>query len=152
MYDSAQRTTQRVKPGHHLLLVYLLKMASLTFVTRLRHCCANKATSLTPSKKRGLVYFRRSFEVTAVQIWCEYFPPKKEVWGCCCIVVEVVVVVVVLVVFRLNRSFYLTTSSVPPVHVLILHPREVQNYVVTDSETEENQNITANVLFNSVTH
>ena len=34
------------------------------------------------------------------------------------------------VVFALNRSFYPTTSAVPPVSVLILHPREITNYVV----------------------
>ena len=38
----------------------------------------------------------------------------------------VVVVVVVVVVFTLNRSFYPTTSAVPPVSFLILHPREMQ--------------------------
>ena len=34
---------------------------------------------------------------------------------CCCVVV-----------FTLNRSFYPTTSAVPPVSFLILHPREIQ--------------------------
>ena len=57
MYDSAQRTTQRVKPGHHLLLVYLLKMASLTFVTRLRHCCANKLRASHHLKRGGSFTF-----------------------------------------------------------------------------------------------
>ena len=32
----------------------------------------------------------------------------------------------VVVVFTLNRSFYPTTSAVPPVSFLILHPREIQ--------------------------
>ena len=49
-----------------------------------------------------------------------------------------VVVVVVVVVFTLNRSFYPTTSAVPPVSSLILHPRDT-NSVVTDSETDKNQ-------------
>ena len=40
--------------------------------------------------------------------------------------VVVVVVVVVVVAFTLNRSFYPTTSAVPPVSFLILHPREIQ--------------------------
>ena len=40
------------------------------------------------------------------------------------------VVVIVVVAFTLNRSFYPTTSAVPPVSFLILHPREMQNYVV----------------------
>ena len=35
-------------------------------------------------------------------------------------------VVVVAVVFTFNRSFYPTTSAVPPVSFLILHPREIQ--------------------------
>ena len=41
------------------------------------------------------------------------------------------VVVVVVVVFTLNRSFYPTTSAVPPAF-LILHPREIPgtNFVV----------------------
>ena len=34
--------------------------------------------------------------------------------------------IVVVVVFTLNRSFYPTTSPVPPVPFLILHPRELQ--------------------------
>ena len=38
-----------------------------------------------------------------------------------------------VVVFTLSRSFY-PTSAVPPVSFLI-HPREMQNYVVTHSET-----------------
>ena len=37
-----------------------------------------------------------------------------------------VVVVVVVDVFTLNRSFYSTTSAVPPVSFLILHRREIQ--------------------------
>ena len=32
----------------------------------------------------------------------------------------------VVVVFTLNRSFYPRTSPVPPVSLLILHPREIQ--------------------------
>ena len=52
-----------------------------------------------------------------------------------------VIVVVVVVVFELNRSFYSTTSAVPPVSFLILHPREIPNYVVTDTEKEKNQTI-----------
>ena len=40
------------------------------------------------------------------------------------------------VVFTLNRSFDPTTSSVHPVSVLILHPRDT-NYVVADCETEQ---------------
>ena len=41
----------------------------------------------------------------------------------------------------LNRSFYPSTSTVPPVSFLMLHPREIPgtNYVVTDSETEKNR-------------
>ena len=42
---------------------------------------------------------------------------------------EVIVILsswVVVVVFTLNRSFYPTTSAVPPVSFLILHPREIQ--------------------------
>ena len=31
-----------------------------------------------------------------------------------------------VVVFALNRSFYATTSAVPPVSFLILHPRQIQ--------------------------
>ena len=42
-----------------------------------------------------------------------------------CVFRTVVVVVVVVVVFTLNRSFYPTTSAVPPVSFLILHPREI---------------------------
>ena len=42
------------------------------------------------------------------------------------------------VVFTLNRCFYPTTS-VHPVSVLILHPREFPNYVVTDGETEKKE-------------
>ena len=42
------------------------------------------------------------------------------------------------VVLTSNRSFYPTTSAVPPASFLILHPRDT-NYVVTDSETEKNQ-------------
>ena len=38
----------------------------------------------------------------------------------------VVVVVVVVVGFTLNCSFYPTTSAVPPVSFLILHPGEIQ--------------------------
>ena len=34
--------------------------------------------------------------------------------------------IAVVVVFTLNRSFYPTTSAVPPVSFLILHPREIQ--------------------------
>ena len=50
---------------------------------------------------------------------------------------------VVVVVFTLNRPFYPTTSSaVPSVSFLILHPREIQiNSVVTDSGTEKNQTL-----------
>ena len=40
--------------------------------------------------------------------------------------VVVVVVVVVVAVFTINRSFYPTTSAVPQVSFLILHPREIQ--------------------------
>ena len=46
------------------------------------------------------------------------------------------VVVVVVVVFKLDRSFYPTTSAVPPVSFLILHPRETQ-IMWSDSETEK---------------
>ena len=48
---------------------------------------------------------------------------------------------VVVVVFTLNRSFYLTTSAVPPVSFLILHPKKIPgtNYVVTNSNIEKNQ-------------
>ena len=35
-------------------------------------------------------------------------------------------IVVVVFVFTLNRYFYRTTSAVPPVSFLILHPREIQ--------------------------
>ena len=49
-----------------------------------------------------------------------------------------VYLVVVVVVFTLNRSFYPTTSAVPPVSVLILHPREIQFIWSQDSETEKN--------------
>ena len=44
----------------------------------------------------------------------------------------------VCVVFALNRSFY-SSTSVDPVSVPILHPRDT-NSVVTDCETEKNQN------------
>ena len=37
-----------------------------------------------------------------------------------------VMTVFVVVVFALNRSFYPTTSAVPPVSFLIHHPREIQ--------------------------
>ena len=37
-----------------------------------------------------------------------------------------IVRLVVVVVFTLNRSFYHTTSAVPPVSFLIPHPREIQ--------------------------
>ena len=47
------------------------------------------------------------------------------------VVAVAVAVAVAAVVFMLNRSFYLT-SAVPPVSFLIRHPRETQNYVVTD--------------------
>ena len=40
--------------------------------------------------------------------------------------IQSVVVVVAVVVFTLNRSFHPTTSAVPPVSFLILHPREIQ--------------------------
>ena len=33
---------------------------------------------------------------------------------------------VAVAVFTLNRSFYPTTSAVPPASFLILHPREIQ--------------------------
>ena len=49
-----------------------------------------------------------------------------------------VIVVVVVVVFTLNRSFYPTTSAVPPVSFLILHPRDTR-ILWSDSETEKNQ-------------
>ena len=52
----------------------------------------------------------------------------------------IVVVVVVVVVFELNRSFYSTTSAVPPVSFLILHPREIQ-IMWSDTEKEKNQTI-----------
>ena len=35
----------------------------------------------------------------------------------------------VVVVFTLNRSFYPTTSVVPPVSLLILHPRDTNSAV-----------------------
>ena len=47
---------------------------------------------------------------------------------------------VVIVVFTLNRSFYPTTSAVPPVSFLILDPREIQ-ILWSDSETEKNQTL-----------
>ena len=40
------------------------------------------------------------------------------------------------VVLTSNRSFYPTTSAVPPVSFLIIHPRDT-NSVVTDSATEK---------------
>ena len=43
-----------------------------------------------------------------------------------------------VVVFTLDRSFYPTTSAVPPVSFLIPHLREIQS-LVTDCETEKNQ-------------
>ena len=54
--------------------------------------------------------------------------------------VVVVVVVVIVVVFTLNRSFYRTTSAIPPVSFLILHPREIQ-ILWSDSVTEKNQTL-----------
>ena len=43
-----------------------------------------------------------------------------------------------VVVFTLNRCFYPTTSAVPPVSVLILHPRGIPYKLwVTDCETEK---------------
>ena len=50
-----------------------------------------------------------------------------------------VLTIFIVVVFTLNRTFYPTTSAVPPVSFLILHPREMPgtNCVVTDSETEK---------------
>ena len=48
-------------------------------------------------------------------------------------------VVVVVVVFTLNRSFYLTTSAVHPVSVLILHPTEIQVLWSHAVKTEKNQ-------------
>ena len=42
----------------------------------------------------------------------------------------------VVVVFTLNRSFYPTTSAVPPVSFLILHPRD-KNSVVTVSQKNQ---------------
>ena len=48
----------------------------------------------------------------------------------------VLVVVVVVVVFTFNRSFYPTTSAVPPVSFLILHPREIQ-ILWSQTETEK---------------
>ena len=46
----------------------------------------------------------------------------------------------VCVVFTLSRSFYPATS-VHPVPVLILHPREIQNSVVTDPVKQSKPNI-----------
>ena len=39
---------------------------------------------------------------------------------------EVTRMINVFVVFTLNRSFYPVTSAVPPVSLLILHPREIK--------------------------
>ena len=44
----------------------------------------------------------------------------------------------VFVFFTLNRSFYPTTSAVPPVSFLIIPPREIQ-ILWSDSETEKNK-------------
>ena len=56
---------------------------------------------------------------------------------------EYFVVVVAVVVFTLNRSFYPTTSAVPPMSYLILHPREIPWYQVlimwSQTEIEKNQ-------------
>ena len=49
------------------------------------------------------------------------------------------IVVVVVVVFTLNRSFYPTTSALPPVSFLIYPINRDTNYVVTDCCTEKNQ-------------
>ena len=48
-------------------------------------------------------------------------------------------IVVVVVVFTLNRSFYPTTSALPPVSFLIYPINRDTNYVVTDCCTEKNQ-------------
>ena len=47
------------------------------------------------------------------------------------------IVVVVVVVFTLNRSFYPTTSALPPVSFLIIHPKRYK--FCGNSETEKNQ-------------
>ena len=62
-----------------------------------------------------------SIKIVLVLVWGSYYVPDTYVPG-----TPVVVVVVVVVVFTLNRSFYPTTSAVPPVSFLILHPREMQ--------------------------
>ena len=49
------------------------------------------------------------------------------------------IVVVVVVVFTLNRSFYPTTSALPPVSFLSYPINRDTNYVVTDCCTEKNQ-------------
>ena len=48
--------------------------------------------------------------------------------------------VVVVVVFALNRSFYPTTSAVPPVSFLILHPGDIQ-IMWSQTETEKKQTL-----------
>ena len=50
--------------------------------------------------------------------------------------VPYIVVVVVVVVLTSNRSFYPTTPTVHAVSVMI-HPREIQFSVVTDSDREK---------------
>ena len=47
--------------------------------------------------------------------------------------------VLIVLVLTLNRSFYPTTSAVPPVFFLILHPRDTNSVVTDSSETEKNQ-------------
>ena len=49
-----------------------------------------------------------------------------------------------IVVFTWNRSFYPTTSAVPSVSFLILHPRETQ---IMWSQTETEKNFTLNRSF-----
>ena len=44
-----------------------------------------------------------------------------------------------VVVFTLNRTFYPTSSAVPPVSFLILHPKEIQ-FVWSQTETEKKKN------------
>ena len=52
-------------------------------------------------------------------------PCMRMILPCMHIHLLCVYVVIFVLVFTLNRSFY-PTSAVPPVTVLILHPKEIQ--------------------------
>ena len=68
-------------------------------------------------------YWRSKCDAVSCSKWASSQPDIPGVYLSFVFVVVVVIVVVIVVVFTLNRSFYPTTSAVPPVSFLILHPR-----------------------------